>query len=133
MSSPFKTKEFKELEQKWYSKLASKGFKDLERRDKSGREEGRLKTDPLENIPHFYNVEQFQIKEEYYRMAGQFLHEYKFKTSIERTIWGMHTQGVSVRNIVKNLQAKGHTAYKDLVHGAIKRLAAEMKNNVRQK
>jgi hypothetical protein len=131
--SPFKTKAFRDLEKKWYDKLADKGFKDLERRNKWGREEGRLKTDPLENIPHFYNVEQFQIKEEYYRMAGQFLHEYKFKTALERIIWDMHTQGISVRNIVKKLQSKGHTAYKDLVHGAIKRLAAEMRTSVRKK
>ena len=133
MSSPFKTREFKKLNKLWYGKLKKEGFQDIERQDKIGAREGRLINSSLPHIIENYTVDQFEVKREYYRMAGQFLHEYKFKTALERIIWDMHTQGISVRNIVKKLQSKGHTAYKDLVHGAIKRLAAEMRTSVRKK
>lgn len=133
VSSQFKTKQFKELENRWYKKLLEKGFKDIEQRDSKGKSLDRLKTGPLENVVNLYSVEQFQIKEEYYRVAGQFLHEHKFKTNTEKLIWKHHSDGVSIRNIIKFLKKKGVTAYKDLVQGIINRLAEEMKTHARKK
>lgn len=133
MSSPFKTKEFKDLEKKWYDKLEKKGFHDIERTDAVGRESNRLKNDVIAHVLQTYTPEKFAIKEEYYRLAGQFLHEYKFKSENERTIWKMHSEGTSVRDIIKALKKKGVTAYKDLVHGTIKRLAEEMKTYARKR
>ena len=133
MSNQFKTKEFQELQTKWYKKLQQKGFNDIERTDKIGKAAGRLKTDALENVSHSYSAHQFSIKEEYYRLAGQFLHEHKFKTQVEKKIWELHSEGVSVRNIIKKLRHRGVTAYKDLVHGTIKRLAKEMKEHARSR
>lgn len=128
----YKTKQFKELESRWYSKLKQSGFKDIERSDRVGKAAGLLVTGPLENILHSYDVNQFNIKEEYYRLAGQFLHEHKFDSKFEKTIWETHSQGISIENIIKALKLKGKTAYKDLVHGVIKKLASEMKTNARQ-
>lgn len=127
MSNPFKTKQFKDLEKEWYGRLTKSGFKDIERRDRIGKAAGRMKTGTLDNIIHSYDEHQFSVKEEYYRVAGQFLHSYKFKSALEKSIWSMHSEGLSIRNIIKSLKAKGHTAYRDLVNGAIKRLALEMK------
>lgn len=126
MSNQFKTKEFRELQSKWYKKLRQQGFEDLERKA------GRLKTGALQNISHLYNTEQFNIKEEYYRLAGQFLHEHKFKSGIEKKIWELHSEGMSIRNIVKKLKHRGVTAYKDLVEGVIKRMREEMKKYARK-
>lgn len=130
MSSLFKTKEFKDLEKEWYDKLAKDGFKDLERQDRVGKKEERLKNGSVEIIQDRYTLEQFKIKEEYYRVAGQFLHNNKFKCSLDRLVWSLHSEGMSIRNIIKKLKKKGRTAYKDLIHGIIKRLADEMKTNV---
>jgi hypothetical protein len=132
MSSPFKTKEFQDLQKVWNRKLEKSGFQDIERSDRVGKASGRLKTDALKNITQSYTAEQFAVKEEYYRLAGQFLHDYKFKSDNDRTIWRMHSEGISVRDIIRALKKKGVTAYKDLVHGTIKRLADEMKSYVRQ-
>ena len=127
MSSPFKTKEFLKLHRDWAKKLKKSGFEDIERK------EGVLKTSSMENVRNLYTVEQFNIKEEYYRLAGQFLHEYKFKTQVDKRIWELHSEGVSVRNIIKKLKHRGITAYKDLVHGTIKQLAEEMKEYARNR
>lgn len=125
MSNPFETKKFKALEKKWYSKLKNDGFSDIERNDKRN-----LKTDPLENIFHFYDEAAFERKEEYYRLAGQFLHEHKFKSAADRLVWDLHSQGMSIRNIIKRLKLEGFSAYRDKVQGIIKNLLVEMKNNV---
>lgn len=132
MSNPFKTKEFKQQQDAWYKQLKQEGFADIERSDKVGKASGRLKTDALKNILQSYTPEQFAVKQDYYRLAGQFLHDYKFKSEKERTIWQMHSDGVSVRDIIKALKSKGMTAYKNLVHGTIMKLTEEMKNYVRK-
>lgn len=127
MSSNFKTKQFKKLQKHWYGRLAKEGFDDIERNDNSN-----LKTDALTNVLHLYSVDQFNIKEDYYRLAGQFLHEHKFDSDLERTIWYMHSEGISVVNIIKSLKAKKQVAYKDLIHGIVKKLANEMKLKVKK-
>jgi hypothetical protein len=126
-NSPFKTKDFKALQKKWEERLKKEGFEDIERK------EGRLKSGSVENVRYLYTTEQFNIKEEYYRLAGQFLHEYKFKSSVERKIWELHSEGMSVRNIIKKLKHKGITAYKNLVHGTIVELADKMKTHARKR
>jgi len=133
MSTPFKTKEFASLQKTWYKKLAKEGFKDIERTDDVGKASGMLKNDVIKHVIQTYTPEKFAIKEEYYRLAAQFLYEHKFKSDKDRTIWRLHSEGVSVRDIVAALKKKGKTAYKDLVHGTIKRLAEEMKTNVSQR
>jgi hypothetical protein len=126
-SNPFNTKEFKDLKSKWYKRLKDAGFDDIERQDLEGENGSILKTAAMENIKRSYTVDQFKIKEEYYRLAGQFLNSNKFRSEIDRQIWAMHCEGISIRNIIKALKEKKLTAYRDLVHGAIKKLVKEMK------
>lgn len=133
MSNQFKTKEFKKLNKLWYGKLKKEGFEDIERKDKTGQKEERVVNSPLHYIAKNYTLLQFEVKEEYYRMAGQFLHEHKFKSLYEREVWELHSNGVSIRNIVKKLKARKQTAYRDLVHGVIKALVTEMKTNARKR
>ncbi len=42
--------------------------------------------------------------EEYYRMAGYFLHEYKFEYEIDRKIWELHAEGMGMREIAVALK-----------------------------
>lgn len=69
-------------------------------------------------------LEVMQSREEYYRAASHFLWDYKFEKPLERTIWEMHSNGISAWDISKslNLPRMG----KDTVLKVINRLAREM-------
>lgn len=114
------TKELKKLQTKWYAKLKKEGFDDIEQLD------GNLKVWHSQFFKVRHNATLFQAKEDYYRAAGHFLHDHKFKDERERLIWTLHSDAVSVANIVKALKKKRYTAYADLVHGTIKELSQIM-------
>lgn len=114
-----KSKEFKKLQQEWYEKLAKSGFEDIE------TDEQHLET--WSNM-YSYRIDLVKVesKQEYFRRAGQFLFDRKFKNKIEKFIWASHADGISIRNIVKLLGKKGVVVYRNPVHLIIKRLRAEM-------
>lgn len=113
-------KELKKLQTKWYAKLKKEGFKDVEQPD------GNLKVWHSYFFKVHHNETVYQAKEDYYRKAGHFLHEHIFQDSREKLIWTLHTDGISVRNIVKALHKKRYTAYFDLVRNTIKALSQLM-------
>lgn len=117
MDSP----KLKKLKAEWDKKLADSGFEDAEY---SG---GRLKTWASFEHARDFDANVFEAKETYYRLAGQFLHEYEFKNDIERDIWAQHADGVSIRNIFTLLKNQGRHTYRDGIEATIKRLAKEMK------
>jgi hypothetical protein len=125
-----RSKEFKDLQKDWYKKLKDSGFQDIE------RGAGQLKTDPLQNIKTFYDLNSFESKQEYFRMAGAFLYSYKFKNEAEKLIWRLHSEGVSFRTIVKILLEKGYKisdgAYKKYIQDLIPRLREEMRKNIHE-
>lgn len=117
MSSPFQSKSFKDLRAKWAAKLKKSGFEDLE------DENGLLKH--IGHADYFsinFNAISAQAKEEYYRKAGYFLYDHKFKTELERKIWELHADGVSIRDIVKILKTKGKKIYKSKVENLLRPL-----------
>ena len=92
------TKEFQELQKEWDRRLKESGFEDIEQRS------GHLKK---WSIKFTLDAEiKMKAKEEYYRMAGHFLHEYKFANAVERRIWELHCQGEGKLRIVKALRAE---------------------------
>lgn len=106
----YETDEFKALDAEWKQKLKDDGFKDIERDD------DRLQDWSAAFARH---PEYNQSKEEYYRLAGQFLHEYRFQgpqAAFNRQIWELHANGTSIREIVKILDPDGkqsaHTLFK---------------------
>lgn len=117
MSSPFKTKEFLTLQAKWNKKLEKSGFEDIETKD------GLLKgISHADFFKAHYNQIDAQAKEEYYRNAGYFLYEHKFKTELERKIWELHVEGVGIREIVKILKKKNYNIYKRKCHELLRPL-----------
>jgi hypothetical protein len=98
-----------ELQKQWYKKLADSGFEDIE------NDRGYLKTNVNTRYTRGYNngkdVEavaiDYEIKANYYRLAGQFLYEHKFANDSERNLWKYHAEGMSHREIVK----KSHGRY----------------------
>lgn len=112
--------EFDKLQAEWDKKLAESGFEDAEQRD------GNLKLWSSMLFKVHHNPTLYQAKEEYYRLAGQFLHDHKFVDDTERAIWELHAEGTSMRDIVMTLKPKGHKVYKWKVQQIIRRLSEEM-------
>lgn len=126
MPNPFKTEKFKNLQSKWYKKLANSKFKDIETAD------GQLREFHY-RIPLIADPIKARAKEEYYRLAGQFLHDHAFASKTEAYIWELHSQAISIRNIVKRLRnKKGIKTHKRHIHETIQRLASEMINIYRR-
>jgi hypothetical protein len=114
----YKTKAFEALNAKWYDKLKKSGFEDAE------SDEDHL-TDWSRTL-FLKRPEYDQSKEEYYRLAGQFLHDHTFRTETERKIWELHQDGVSIRKIVKLLRKKRLKVSHVGVFNTIKSLASVM-------
>ncbi len=124
-----RSKEFKELQAKWYAKLKKTGFEDLEQNEYSLRLfHSTYFSDSRRNDPQVVAA-----KLEYYRLAGHFLYDHKFENALERTIWQMHADGKSIRTIEKVLKAKGQAVYRDLINRILMRLDDEMVTKCRNK
>jgi hypothetical protein len=130
-----KSQQFKDLQDKWYKKLAKSGFEDIEQdedhlinwsssRALRGKVNGSAYADVI--VSH-------QAVEEYYRLAGHFLHDYKFKDEYEKKVWILHADGNSHRDVAEALRTKSRKANKDSVNTIVKRLSKEMLTMYRQK
>lgn len=121
----FQSKDFKKLQKKWYKTLKNKGFNDIE------KDEDYLHT----YAASFFRFHQNSIlegsKEEYYRLAGQFLYDYTFKDDIEKLIWELHSQGLGGRAISTLLKKKRISISKSTIGVIIKKLSEEMVNKCR--
>lgn len=105
----------KELQSLWYKKLEDSGFRDCE------TQEGYFKQASLSGLLDVSS------KMRYFQLAGQFLHEYKFKNKFERVVWSKHASGLSFREMTVELKAEGFkTANKDGINDIVKLLAKEM-------
>lgn len=114
----FKDKDFKKLQAEWY-KEAGYEVETSERtiNDSHGR---YYYTE--------YGHEKFSANQRYYELAGQFLHDYKFKDEKHKKIWILHSEGVTIRQIAKTLEIS-----KTVVHRTIKYLKEEMiKQNTKE-
>lgn len=114
--SQHKTPEFKKLQEQWYKKLKKSGFKDIE------QNEDRLMVWDSTEFQKNYSEIKFKARESYYRMAEHFLTNHKFTSEAERYTWQLHSEGKSIREIIKLMRARGFKAYMDLVWGRIKTL-----------
>lgn len=109
-----KSKEFKELQREWTKKLKKSGFEDIE------QDEDHLKSWSYEFFRE-YDENKFKAKEEYYNMASEFFNNYHFENSTDKFVWFQHSEGVSIRDIVKMLKVKRIKSYRFKVHETIKR------------
>lgn len=101
-------KELTKLQKEWYKKLKDEGFEDLETFDKNGnpylslKDKAKYKVDLT--VINSYNGNNTQ-KDDYYTAARSFLWDYFEETykCIDRAIWLLHSDGVSIDNILKSL------------------------------
>lgn len=78
------------LKAKWEKKLKDSGFNDIENAD------GTLKA---EVHPRTIAYALKDGREEYYNGATTFLDKFKFSSALEKSIWHMHCEGESFRDI----------------------------------
>lgn len=119
--------EFLALQAKWYGKLKKSGFKDAE------QDEDHLKVWSSRLFNGTVNGQQFtqkrsyyESREDYYRLAGWFLNEYPFKTPKDKLIWQLHSEGISIRNIILILKKKHFKVHVRMVHPLLKELTKTM-------
>lgn len=96
--------EYDKLRKIWYKKLSKvkdenypDGFSDIEFED----ETLRIWSTPFQRKKSIISG---AAKETYYRHCRYFLNDHKFSTRREEIIWAYHSEGISVRDIVKLLK-----------------------------
>lgn len=108
-------KHFKALHRLWTKKLEISGFQDIEQPEffKSGIVDGHLKQWASSSIftSNRTDAEWIESKQEYYRVAGHFLHEHVFASEAEKSIWELHSEGKGVDTIVSLLNSVGIKYY----------------------
>ena len=86
---------YRDLERLWYNKLKESGFDDIE----DSRGERPLKS-WHSTLFQNYGSEQFRAKQLYFECARALIHTHKISTQIEKRIWALHSEGVSIREIM---------------------------------
>ena len=120
------SKEYKTLVAKWEKKLEESGLENIEQPD------GNLKLWASQFFKVRYDATVFEAKEQYYRLAGQFLNDYRFEDKLDKQIWKMHAEGMSIRTIVK-LRRKGNKAInRNSIHRRLQELTKTMLEQTRQ-
>jgi len=96
----------KKLKKIWEKKLVESGFEDHEVELRNGTR--LLKwwssvDSPIDENLYNHKYDEFADKvkrtKEYYRLAGHFLYDYKFKNATEKMIWKLHSEGLAYRKI----------------------------------
>lgn len=95
---PFGSPEFKALQAKWTKRLRDSGFEDIEESDGNLIDEDRLSRRLK------WSPERIASDAEYYRLATQYLNVGTFKNKKERRIWELHSEGLSIRAISKQVR-----------------------------
>jgi hypothetical protein len=134
-----KKQTLKQLKAKWYKVLKDEGFKDIETNenylkdstiDRVGRNTfSRLDSSDEENsVPALTAKAVWNAKQDYYYYAEHFLNDYKFDSELEKNIWKLHSEGISVKDIFKTLP-KQQPWNLENVEEVIRKLVKEMKIN----
>ena len=117
-----KKTEYEKQKAVWYAKLKAEGFDDIE------QDEDNLKIWTSHFFKRKSNIDLIESKIEYSHMTTSFLHEYTFKTELDKIIWTYHNEAISVRDIAKLLaEAKIANVSHVTIWNTVERLIEEMK------
>lgn len=113
---------FKQLQQKWYGKIAKQGFVDIE--DTNSPKERLLKWASWDFVRK--RTQQYmEARRQYYLDCTEFLGWYKFANTRERKIWALHADGLSCRAVAAKVSLQ-----KSRVHTILKALKIQMQRPV---
>lgn len=90
------------LKDKWYKKLKNVGFKDIEDyqgRLKSWSTSGQTRYSDRNHNSRIYR----EARAEYYRRASQALYDNEFSSKMDKTIWALHADGKTHREISEEI------------------------------
>lgn len=119
----YKSKEFRELKKEWYQKAKDSGFTDAEKSDRWFSDGRNHRWFALE-----YTTEEFLNKEAYFRRASHMLYEFTFESEVQKEIWALHADGLTMREIAEQMRAKGKKKWtKDSVCAVIKKIRKHIK------
>lgn len=134
-----KSAKFKQLQAKWYKKLASEGFEDIEQDEDNLKKwdsqhfiarhtnfVGASKGAKSLGDGNKFDATWFRSQEEYYQLAGVFLHQHSFENPKEKLIWQMHSEGKASAEIYRILKKRRMKVYRDGVLKIVKRLVEVM-------
>lgn len=103
-----KNKELKKLQSEWYAKLKESGFHDIEQNDNNdAKPDGNLKQWHSQVFYYRHKEGVLEDRQEYYRLAGQFLYDHDFHNEIHKVVWACHSDGLSVTEIARKLNRDG--------------------------
>lgn len=119
------SKQFKQLQTKWYSKLKASGFEDIEIHAKDGIDSANVYLKQWDSHLTLHDPTFFYSRQDYFYKAGHFLTSYAFKTKLEKRVWGLHSEGLSYRKIGQKVRKP-----KDAVHKIINVLRAVMLDEI---
>lgn len=74
----------------WYDKLRQEGFKDIEQSNSINK-----------STPS--STKDYQTTINYFDKAQEFIYVYHFKQEVDKTIWQLHIEGKSLRNIADHI------------------------------
>jgi hypothetical protein len=117
-SNYYESDAFKELDYEWKQKLEDSGFQDIEKSE-DGYKLRKQTFDAEEPIKHQMQVEQNNL-------CHRILSEYSFKRDLDKLIFELHTQGLSVRQIESYLTKH---AYKSIYFTRIGRIINQIKKD----
>ena len=122
----YETKAFLQLRRKFYAKLASKGFKDIEITDWSTGKSGNL----LHGFGHMDAVRRYSAEaQRYYELArqkGKNMRSRKYSKE-DRVVWRLHAEGKSNRAIERETGVP-----RARVSRIVKRIAKEILPNAEE-
>jgi hypothetical protein len=113
---------FLKLKAKWDKKLARSGFVDIEKED-------FLKWSPAQAMTRTAMHQDRSLdesKQEYFRLAGHFLYDYKFPNKQDKFIWTQHCEGISIDTMFSLLKREGLRPVRDRIRKSIERSRHEM-------
>jgi hypothetical protein len=99
--------DYQKLKKVWYKKLAKSGFHDIESPNgqiKSGTSNWKFNS-------AWTTAYSQHAKRDYYYATQQFLNTHAFESELHRVIWEYHSEGASIRKIVKLLKNAGYKKY----------------------
>lgn len=104
----YQSKEFIELQNKWYDKLTATGFSDLEWLDKNT---GLGQNSPFlrGSTTKFKHLDTSELKKraEYFTAALDFSRQHNFKTLLHKYTWELYCEGVSYRKMIPMFRRRG--------------------------
>lgn len=118
-------KEFKKLQADWDAKLKESGFEDIERNHTF------LKRFHKDDMLDTFSNHDGATRMEYFAAAGRFLYDYQWESLVDRTVWELHCQGLSVREIARALKGT-EVKSKWKAHQIVQRLKTAMVDSWRE-